>query len=151
MRWQGFLLGVLFVGDRLIKNILWFQTAEVNRAGVIQPFLNPNIAFSLRLPIFFDQLLLPFLVVVIATFCFKAIIDLRAGEASGVWWGLVCIGALSNVLDRITLGGVFDYVSIFFFPVFNVSDVYISVGVAMILWSEIRMVYRKRFHSQQGH
>jgi signal peptidase II len=54
------------------------------------------------------------------------------------WWlrlamGMQMGGALGNVIDRLTMGKVTDFISIGSFPVFNVADSSISVGVAILL------------------
>lgn len=48
--------------------------------------------------------------------------------------GLQMGGALGNLIDRLTMGGkVTDFISIGTFPVFNVADSSISIGVAVLL------------------
>jgi signal peptidase II len=50
-------------------------------------------------------------------------------------------GAIGNLLDRATYGPVTDFISVGSFPVFNVADSCISVGVALLvaaLWLEER-------------
>ncbi len=47
--------------------------------------------------------------------------------------GLQMGGALGNMLDRIQHGHVTDFVSVGTFPVFNVADASISVGVVVLL------------------
>lgn len=42
-------------------------------------------------------------------------------------------GAMGNFIDRVTVGYVTDFISIGNFPVFNVADASISVGVAILL------------------
>ncbi len=42
-------------------------------------------------------------------------------------------GALGNFIDRVTIGHVTDFLSIGDFPVFNVADACISVGVVILL------------------
>lgn len=42
-------------------------------------------------------------------------------------------GAAGNLIDRISIGRVTDFISIGSFPVFNVADSAISVGVAVLL------------------
>jgi signal peptidase II len=42
-------------------------------------------------------------------------------------------GALGNLVDRVTVGYVTDFISIGTFPVFNVADSCISVGVVVLL------------------
>jgi signal peptidase II len=57
--------------------------------------------------------------------------------------GMQLAGALGNLIDRLILEGkVTDFISVGTFPVFNVADSSISVGVAVLLvsvwWSERR-------------
>jgi signal peptidase II len=50
-------------------------------------------------------------------------------------------GAVGNLIDRVLLGTVTDFISLLSFPVFNVSDASITVGVALLLaamWVEDR-------------
>ncbi len=50
-------------------------------------------------------------------------------------------GAIGNLVDRVAQGTVTDYISVGSFPVFNVADACISVGVALLvaaLWVEER-------------
>jgi signal peptidase II len=47
--------------------------------------------------------------------------------------GLQMGGAAGNLIDRLTIGKVTDFISIGTFPVFNVADSSISVGVAVLL------------------
>ena len=47
--------------------------------------------------------------------------------------GLQLGGALGNLIDRLTQGYVTDFVSVWNFPVFNVADASISLGVAILI------------------
>jgi signal peptidase II len=47
--------------------------------------------------------------------------------------GLQLGGALGNLIDRLTVGSVTDFISIGTFPVFNVADASISTGVAILI------------------
>jgi len=49
--------------------------------------------------------------------------------------GLQLAGALGNLVDRVTVGYVTDFISVGTFPVFNVADSSISVGVVVLLIS----------------
>lgn len=42
-------------------------------------------------------------------------------------------GALGNLIDRLTQGHVTDFISVGTFPVFNVADASISIGVAVLI------------------
>ena len=49
--------------------------------------------------------------------------------------GLVAGGALGNLIDRAWFGWVTDFVQVpFDFPVFNIADSAIVIGVAMLVW-----------------
>ncbi|MBE9474847.1 MAG: signal peptidase II [Chloroflexi bacterium] len=55
--------------------------------------------------------------------------------------GLEFGGAVGNLFDRLTIGWVTDFVSIWRFPVFNVADLSITLGVIVLLlgiWSQER-------------
>lgn len=43
-------------------------------------------------------------------------------------------GALGNLIDRIVFGPVTDFISVLNFPVFNIADSSITVGVGFLLW-----------------
>jgi signal peptidase II len=47
--------------------------------------------------------------------------------------GLQLAGAAGNLLDRLIMGKVTDFISVGTFPVFNVADSSISVGVVILL------------------
>ena len=69
------------------------------------------------------------------------------------WWlklamGMQMGGALGNVVDRIFANGqVTDFISVGTFPVFNIADASISVGVAILL---IGMFFKERAEKQQA-
>jgi signal peptidase II len=49
--------------------------------------------------------------------------------------GLIMGGTLGNGYDRVVYGTVTDFINFHFFPVFNVADSAISVGVALLIAS----------------
>ena len=52
--------------------------------------------------------------------------------------GLILGGALSNLCDRIFLGYVVDYIDIRIWPVFNLSDSCISIGVSLLFLNSFK-------------
>ena len=50
---------------------------------------------------------------------------------------LVLGGAAGNLLDRIRLGYVVDFIDIRVWPVFNIGDSAITIGVALLLWHSL--------------
>ena len=51
---------------------------------------------------------------------------------------LFCVGAIGNLIDRARSGLVIDFFDFRIWPVFNVADIAICVGVAMILWKVLQ-------------
>lgn len=72
--------------------------------------------------------------------------------AAGVWWrkrktatamehfGFAAIvsGALGNGADRLLRGYVIDFIHVTHWPIFNVADIAVSVGVGLLLLAELR-------------
>jgi signal peptidase II len=48
--------------------------------------------------------------------------------------GLLLGGAAGNLIDRVRLGGVTDFVQLPHWPAFNVADACITVGVLVLVW-----------------
>lgn len=68
---------------------------------------------------------------------------LKAGETIrvGLAYALLAGGALGNLVDRLWYGAVVDFVSLhwngFYWYVFNLADVWISLGVAVLIYDLI--------------
>jgi len=45
----------------------------------------------------------------------------------------VLSGAVSNLADRLIRGCVIDFIDLKFWPVFNLADIYITIGVVMLI------------------
>jgi signal peptidase II len=58
--------------------------------------------------------------------------------------GLEFGGAVGNLFDRLTVGWVTDWLSIWRFPVFNVADFCITLGVIVLL---LGVWYQERQHA----
>jgi len=62
-------------------------------------------------------------------------IDKRLGENFRRGAGLVVGGAAGNLIDRIRLGSVIDFIDLRVWPVFNVADIAVCVGAAILVYS----------------
>ena len=48
--------------------------------------------------------------------------------------GMLLGGALGNAIDRVRISGVVDFFDFRIWPIFNVADIFICVGVALIVF-----------------
>jgi signal peptidase II len=57
-------------------------------------------------------------------------------------YSLVLTGALGNLIDRVRLGEVVDFIDVYYghyhWPAFNVADSLVCVGAAILVWVIIR-------------
>jgi signal peptidase II len=60
----------------------------------------------------------------------------RIASAAGL--ALILSGALGNYLDRLVRGYVVDFIHVSHWPVFNVADVAVAVGIALLLWTNLK-------------
>ncbi|BFD25332.1 MAG: signal peptidase II [Candidatus Parcubacteria bacterium] len=135
----GFLtLAIFFLSDR------WFKRLSLGGLDLVlipeflnfKFFANKNIAFSLPLEgawlIFIITLIISFLIFYFLRFYWA----LNKTTLFGL--GAVITGALSNLIDRFTNGFVIDYLDLSHFTIFNVADILIVVGTALIFWGLIK-------------
>ncbi len=60
--------------------------------------------------------------------------------------GLMLGGAIGNAIDRITLGFVTDFIAVGRFPVFNIADSCVTIGVGLML---LAMLVHERQEKQK--
>jgi len=60
---------------------------------------------------------------------------------TGAALGLLIGGAAGNLLDRFVRGYVFDFIDVGFWPVFNLADCAITVGVGLLI---LELIFRER-------
>ncbi len=55
---------------------------------------------------------------------------------------LIGIGGISNIIDRLLYAGVIDFLHLHWgswsWPIFNIADIAIVVGVGMLVWQDMR-------------
>jgi signal peptidase II len=115
--------------DQLAKFLIIHSSREysVNRG---LPFVGDNFFLSVGVYVLLFAVLLLLI--------FKMEMGVR--RRSGIAISLVLSGAGSNLIDRLTRGGVVDFVDIKIWPVFNLADVFIVIGVA---WLCFVFLYKK--------
>jgi len=99
-----------------------YLTLTYNARGAFSLFPLPN-AFFIGL-----------IVVLLTGFSIYA---LRVPQKAGtqILLGLILGGGIGNLIDRIRLGAVVDFIDLRWWPVFNVADSAVSVGITcFVLW-----------------
>jgi signal peptidase II len=138
MQWLGLAAVAVaaILADQLTKHIVSSQLAlgeELHVAGPlsIRHVQNTGIAFGL----FADATSLVVLLTAAAV-VWMLVYFARSGARHPVLpvaLGLVIGGSVSNLVDRVRLGHVTDFLSIRWWPAFNLADSFIVVGVALLL------------------
>ena len=132
---------VLLILDQIIK---WLVINFIPETGYfvfqrilgVDVFTNEGIAFGLPMPklIFY---IIVFLVLFFLLQKFKKELK-QKNFAILLGLTLVITGAISNLIDRIFRGFVIDYFHLFEYSVFNLADVYIVIGIIILIWLEFK-------------
>jgi signal peptidase II len=122
--------------DQLTKAVVSSQLGLDESLHVIGPFSihhlqNSGIAFGLFASATSLVILLTGVAVLWMLYFFS-----RSGARHPVLpvaLGLVIGGSISNLIDRVRLGHVTDFLDLKYWPAFNLADSFITVGVAILL------------------
>ena len=142
-----FIFFLLVAFDLLSKKIV-FDSIDLHTFISLTFFLdlthihNFGISFGL-----FSGLISPWLLIILGLLVVGFIFYLMK-SASDMFeeWSLLIIisGALSNIIDRIFNGYVIDFIYFhykdFFWPAFNFADIYITIGIIMIVINILRKI-----------
>ena len=142
--------GAAVVADQLTKQVVGRTLALGESVDILGPFSihhvqNSGIAFGLfgsRTPI----VIAVTAIVVVAMLAFFA----RSGRRHPVLpvaLGLVLGGSIANLIDRVRLGHVTDFLDVVAWPAFNLADTFIVVGVAILFGT---LVLGDRSHRMHG-
>jgi signal peptidase II len=140
------LSGVIFIVDRLTKCFVYrnlqFEDYVFSSNITFSLSYNTGIAWSL----FADIGTYMQMIIVIVTLYFLYHIWMHAQHnivqrKSIMGEALVMVGGLSNVCDRYLYEGVVDFIKMnaygYTFPVFNLADVSVCIGIVIILIHEL--------------
>ena len=127
---------VAVVADQITKSL---ATRTLDRGEVVQilpvfdlrRIKNTGIAFGQ-----FTQQQSVVMLLAIGAIAWMLVFFARSGARSPFFppaVGLLAGGALSNLVDRIRDGGVTDFLHIHRWPIFNLADAFIVIGVALLL------------------
>jgi len=128
---------VLLVGlDQAIKwyaaTVWQFNPLEFSPVGALTYSENTGIAFSWDIPLW----IVLCATVVVGGYLVSGLLFGTEMSAVRRWaFLLVLSGAIGNVIDRIVNGYVIDWIQLADFPIFNLADSFITIGVILfLLW-----------------
>jgi len=136
---------VLVVFDLFSKKIV-FDLIDLHTFIPLTSFLdlthihNFGVSFGL-----FSGVISPWILVILGLLVVTFIFYLMKSTSDNLEeWSLLIIisGAISNIIDRIFNGYVIDFIYFhykdFFWPAFNFADIYITIGIIMIIINILR-------------
>ena len=104
----------------------------------LQYALNPGIAWGIRLPAGVQEGLIMMALITVGYLAWQS-----CKQVSGIRhtvvrmrqmaYGMILGGGAANVVDRLRDGFVTDYMQVGTFPIFNVADSFVSIGVGLLL------------------
>lgn len=127
----SFGVAIFWLLDRFFKQLAFKNinlNFDCNSIICWKPSINPSLAFSIPLPLY----LILFLNILIGAFLFGWYLKTKGGEKIALL--AIIFGGLSNLIDRLTHGGVIDYIMVGWWPVFNIADTLIIVGILWLLY-----------------
>ncbi|MFP4567356.1 MAG: signal peptidase II [Candidatus Woesearchaeota archaeon] len=132
-----FLLLLLVLLDQITKQIFSKQTIDLGLFA-FRKVTNTGMSFGL-----FQGNNLIF--IVITTIFIALIIYFRKEfKENKIALTLIIAGAIGNLIDRIIHGHVIDFIDFKTFPVFNVADSIIFIGVMIIIYTEIKNIKKEQ-------
>lgn len=115
------LLGSLDQFSKLFVTKQWPNLVEYNTGS----------AFSAPVPLWFTISLSLVIIGGVSWYVFK-----HKNLQTPCFWivTLITAGAIGNLIDRIRLNHVIDFIDLGFFPVFNFADIYLTTAAILLLW-----------------
>ncbi len=141
--------------DQLSKGLVRLFSPEGNVHHVIGNFLvirqarNPGAAFGILAGAQWFFMTVSALVVVVIVAVYLLWVRKKA-VLYHVGLGLICAGALGNIIDRAVFGKVIDFIEFSFWPSFNFADAAIVAGVVIILYQLLREYGMEKQSESQG-
>jgi signal peptidase II len=136
------------IADQLTKHLVTAQLAYGESVHVVGPLdlhhvRNPGIAFGL-----FSTLASVVTVLTVVAVAWMLAYFARTGARHPVLpvaLGLLVGGSGGNLIDRVRLGHVTDFLDLGFWPAFNLADTFIVTGVAILLATLLSIERRPSF------
>ena len=139
--WVFYLIvGVVFIFDQISKEFirLWMPLGDSwPSTGFLRIVHGTNTGSAFGLFAGFTNLLILASIFGIAAVLYYFYRQGNNAIALRISLGLIVCGALGNLCDRVVFGKVVDFISVGWWPSFNIADSAISVGMFLLLFTMI--------------
>jgi len=149
----GLVAGAAILADQLTKQVVGRTLTLGDGVDIIGPFSihhvqNSGIAFGL----FGSRTSIVIAVTAIAVGAMLLFFarSARRHPVLPVALGLVLGGSIANLIDRVRLGHVTDFLDLVAWPAFNLADTFIVVGVAILFGALVLGDRSHRMHGKRG-
>jgi len=134
-------LAIFFLGDRLLKGLA--LRLEAPKELISNFFLfnltkNYFISFSLPLSGPILNVFIIILVILLALYIIFLLFKEKDRKLEIILLLFIFFGALSNLIDRLSLGFVVDYLELRYFTAFNIADVMITIPSFWLILKNIK-------------
>jgi signal peptidase II len=149
----GLVAGAAVLADQLTKQVVGRTLTLGESADIVGPFSihhvqNSGIAFGL-----FGSRTSIVIAITAVTVGAMLLFFARSGRRHPVLpvaLGLVLGGSIANLIDRVRLGHVTDFLDFVAWPAFNLADTFIVVGVAILFGTLVLGDRSHRMHGKRG-
>ena len=118
----------------VISNNVLYTTIYELSFFKIKYALNTGVAFSLFTGI---NDILRFVIPIAAIFLFVLLVTYKDNKLLKYAFSLQIGGAIGNFIDRLHMPGVIDFIGVGWWPLFNIADSAISIGLALLVLDTI--------------
>jgi signal peptidase II len=123
------ILGIILLSIDLISKYFFYNQNLLSNLNFISPVLNPGISRSIQANIF-----IVIMISIIALFAFTYLFRIK--HISRIIFSVLISWTLGNLIDRLFLWWVRDFISISTFPVFNIADILLNIWIILIIIKE---------------
>ena len=137
------LLFILFIFLDLFSKFLVKNNFELNQSIKVNEYFdlvyvqNYGVSFGFFSGTLSHWYLIIIALLVVIIIVYLMLVSEKTSEKTAYF--IIIIGAIANILDRIINSFVVDFISIhykgFYWPAFNLADIYITIGIIMLITS----------------
>ncbi len=129
---------VVLIIDQVLKGIISTLSETyviIDKVFSIKYITNTGAAFSLFENNIFLLILVSLFILVLV---YNVSFSFKSDKLTNLTFGLLYGGILGNLIDRVFYGFVRDFIKIGNFPIFNIADIAIVVGIILLVLISVK-------------